>query len=297
MAASLALASVDAAPGNTIVLAGSGLTAGPNASVALQGQGVLTPASLPIAATFADDGTSVSFTVPDGVTTAPLVVTANDGTSAEIDLEVCSQYLQASQFVGEGIDTSGLAPGELDSVLRDASALVDSYLGGQTLRLLQVTEDHRFRESRKIWPYRRPLVSLDALSFITSNAIQTQFNVSGVTPDVYTNKTAGYFDVQAYAVGNAILLGAIQTLGFSANVWRAIYTAGYAYDKYPRALRKATSIIATEMLTYRNIQARGFGGLSKIKEGQVEYDRRNEEFAIPQPAIDLLKPLIPRSLR
>ncbi|HET9029262.1 MAG TPA: hypothetical protein VFN49_03725 [Candidatus Aquilonibacter sp.] len=298
MAASLTASLVDAAPGNSITLAGSGLTPGSSANVVLENQGLVTPGNLTIPATFAVDGSSVTFTVPDGVTSNTLVVTANDGTQAQCALSVASQYVQAAQFQagGEGIDTTALAAGVLDEVLRDASAIVDAYIG-TTVRLLQVQEDQRFSESRRIWPFRSPkqkipLVSLDALSFITSNAIQTSFNVSGAAPDVYVNKQSGYFEVQTYAVGNAILLGEIQTIGFSANVWRATYTAGYTFAQYPRDLRKATALIATELLSRANIQGMALGKVKILDDLTVD-----GTFAVPTPARDLLRPYVSRSLR
>jgi hypothetical protein len=299
MAASLTLAAVDAAPGNTLVLAGSGLSAGAGASVVLKAQGLVTPTDLVIPATFA--GTSVTFTVPDGVMSNTLVVTAGDGTSASCFLNCITQYLQAAQYQkdGEGTDSAvaGLAAGVLDEILRDASAIIDEHIG-TTLRLLQVEEDQPFRKSRRVWPLRGPrhkipLVSLDSLKFITSNAITTTFNVSGTAPDVYTSKTTGYFEVQSYAVGNAILLGAIQTIGFSANRWDVIYTAGFANAQYPRAIRKATAIIATELLIYQGILKSGLGGLDRVRQGSQQYDRRSQPFAIPLPAAQLIAPYAP----
>lgn len=298
MAATLTTSMVDCAPGNALTLGGKGLTGGASASVVLQNQGILAPVSLTIAgATFATDGSGVTFTVPDGVTSGTLVVTANDLSTANCFLNVASQYLQSAQYAsdGEGTDAqvAALPTGVLDNVLRDASGFVDEVVG-TTLRYLQVQEDHRFRRSRRVYPFRGPgrkipLVSLDALSFITSNAITTNFNVTGSAPDVYVNKTLGYFEVQTYAVGNAILLGAIQTIGFSADVWRATYTAGFPWQQTPQAIRKATAIIATELLVYRDLITSGIGGLSRAKKGLVQYDRRNEPFSVPAPALDLLK--------
>lgn len=284
---------VDAAPGNTVTLSGSGLT---GATAVLQNQGLVTPVDVPIALTIVSDS-EATFVLPDGAMSANLKVTAG-ASSADCFVNVCSQYLQSTQYSSdaEGTDdiVATLSAGQIDEVLRDASAYIDGAIG-QSLRYLQVQEDHRFSNSRRVWPHRGPrnripLQSLDALSFITSNAIVTNFTVSGSAPDVYVNKNSGYLEVQTYAVGNAILLGEIQTIGFSANVWRVTYTAGYPWQQYPRDLRKATAIIATELLTYHKIQSSGLGGLSTVKEGNTQYDRRAEEFAIPQPALDLLRP-------
>ena len=312
MAATLATAIAEGAPGNTVTLQGSGLIAGVGASVVLGGQLLLSPTgaaptytgTLTLDATFAS--TSVSFAIPDGATTGPLTVTASDGSSATCTLRVESQYLQAAEYVGEGIDTSDLATGELDQILRDASGYVDAYVGGGDenvagLRLVQSVEHHKFRPRKggppRFWPWRRPIVSLDSLVFITSQQIRTQFNVSQSTSsDVYLNPELNYIEMLAYAFGSYVLLGAIETVGFSANVVEIGYTAGYTLATYPLALRKATKMIATELLTYRQIQARGAGGLDLVRHGYQQYKVRKVPFAIPDPAKELLRPFVTRRL-
>lgn len=312
MPASLTLALVECAPGNTVQIAGAGLLPGAGASVSLGEQIAIDPtgASAPaytgavaIAATFAT--TSVAFVVPDGVTTGTLTVTAGDGSIATCALRVDSQYVQAAEFIGEGVDLSDLAGGELDTILRDASGYIDTFLSGDDdvvgMRLLQTVEHHKFKAKfngpPRFWPRRRPVVSLDAIVFVTSNQIRTKFNVSqSSASDVYVNPDLKYFEILAYAFGNYALLGAIETVGFSANVVELAYTAGYPMLHYPRALRKATKMVATELLTYRGIQSKGLGGLSSVKEGNAQYDRRSEAFEIPLPAKELLRPFIGRRL-
>ncbi len=312
MAAALTTTLAEGAPGNTVTLLGSGLTAGAGASVVLGGQLVLSPTgaaptydgTLTLAADFA--GTSVAVTIPDGATTGTLTVTASDGSQATCTLRVESQYLQAPEYVGEGMDTSDLATGELDQILRDASAYVDAFIGGgdenvSGLRLIQSVEHHKFHPRRagppRFWPWRRPIVSLDSLVFITSQQIRTQFNVSQTTAsDVYLNPELNYIEMLAYAFGSYALLGAIETVGFSANVVEVGYTAGYAWANYPLPLRKATKMIATELLTYRQIQARGAGGLDLVRHGYQQYKVRKVPFAIPDPAKELLRPFVTRRL-
>ncbi|MDB5042172.1 MAG: hypothetical protein JWN27_2898 [Candidatus Eremiobacteraeota bacterium] len=309
MAAALSASLVDCAPGNLITLTGTGLTGGPNAGVALQNQGLVTPGPLAIAATFAVDGSSVAFTVPDGATSNTLIVTANDSSQASCPLIVTSQYQQVSQYLspieGTDADVADLGQTFLAELLRDASAFVDEHVGGVGLRLLQVTEDHEFKppnrtifKGPRIWPLRGPMssipiASLDALTFVTSAGFTTTFNVAGASANVYVNKTAGYFELQPAAVGMAVLLAQSQVVAISANVWKIVYTAGFGWMQTPRSVRKATAIIATELLVYRGILKRGFGGLSRVREGMAQYDRRNEEFAMPKPAADLLRNYCP----
>jgi hypothetical protein len=282
--------------------------------VTLANQGLVSPAPLAIAATFAQDGMSVQFTVPDGVTTETLTITAADGTQATCQLIVASQYLQAAQYAanGDGADDAiaSLGPGMLDNVLRNASSFIDARVGNGGLRLLQVQEDHEYQPSRmrlatrgpRVYPLRGPMraipiVSLDALSFMSSSAFYTDFAVTGNGANVYVNKTAGYFEVQPAAVGTAMLLAEAQTFSISANVWKVTYTSGFGWAQTPYEVREATAITATELLIYRGIIQRGLGGLSRIREGSAQYDRRFEPFAVPQPALDLLAKWMGASIR
>src|SRR5690348_15557244 len=143
MAATLSVSMVDAAPGNVLTLPGAGLTAGSGASVTLASQGVnsppgLTQTSITLPAVFG--GTNVVIgPLPDGITSGLLTVTASDATHATCALRAVSQYIQYTEYLGEGEDTSSLtissaapyysAGGELDAILRKASALADAVMG------------------------------------------------------------------------------------------------------------------------------------------------------------------------
>jgi hypothetical protein len=311
VAASLPSALVEAAPGNLVTIGGTGLGATPTAS--LGGQLVVHADGSPptydgtaILSTAGSSDTTLRLTIPDGVTSGTVTVTATDATTATFPLRVVSQYAQASEYVGEGVDISGLATGELDAILRRASAYVDAYCGaGSTeapgFRQQQSVELHRFRPGQnrapRFWPWRNPIVSLDSFVFISSNQIRTKFAVSpGVSSDIYVNTSLGYAEALAYAFGNYVLLGAIDSIGFSANVVEIGYTSGWTMLNYPAPIRQATIMVATEILSYRNIQSSGFGGLSRVKTGGIQYDRRSESFAMPEPVKDLLRPYISRRL-
>lgn len=314
MAAALTGSLVECAPGNIVTLVGTGLTG--VTQVVLGGQLVVhTDGSLPtydgtIDMPATSSATEVTFSVPDGAASGIATVTAGDESQATIALRIASQYVQANEYeIGtEGTDTTGLAAGVLDQVLREASAWVDSWTGMGSeacpgLRLFQTVEQHKFRPKKggapRFWPWRdRKLRSVDALVFVTSNVIRTNFNVTlSNADDVFLNKDLGYSEVLAYAFGNYVLLGMIETIGFSANVVELSYTSGYSYFDYPAAIRKATEVIATELLTYRRIQFGGMGGFASVKKGLQQYDRRQEAFAIPEPAKDLLRPYLTRALR
>lgn len=311
MAAAFTAALTECAPGNQVTLAGTDLsgvsqvTLGDQLNVHSDGSPPTWDGTVVIPAT--STSTSVTFTVPDNVRSGMLTAVAGDASTATTGLRIVSQYVQASEYFDEGVDTSKLPVGQLDQILRDASAWADSYTAIGTrddpgVRLLQTVEQHKFKPkisgAPRLWPWRDlHLVSIDSLVFLTSNQLRTQFNVSQTTSsDVYFNKDLGYTEMLAYAFGNYVLLGAIETIGFSANVIELGYTSGYSYVNYPASIRKATQMLATELLTYQKIQSGGMGGFSSVKHGLQQYDRRNETFDVPLPVKTLLRPYVSRRL-
>jgi|SRR5579884_1156208 len=290
MSASITGIIYDGAPGAIVTLPGSGLTPGANAKVQLLNQtaagGVTTTIASP---TFAADGSSVAFVVPDGAISGPVLVTANDGTSAQASLTVNSQYVFASQYVGEGTDLSDFSPGELDALLRRASAYADAYVAqgsreNITFRVLQTIEKHQWRKSRRVYPWRSPIVSVDAFVYIATPAIQANFD-----PTMFViSEDGGYIELVIWSVGYSYIQAlASQTLA-DAGIVKLTYTAGYAYANYPQTLREAVTMIATELISQRRIQKQGLGGLDRVRQAQTQYDRRSEPFEIPQPAKVLL---------
>ncbi len=303
MAASLDRTFVSAAVSNVLTLRGQGLIGGAGASLSLDAQGVISPpgfvakASLSIVgATFASDGRSVQFVVPEMVTSGMLTVTASDGTSATLSLRIESQYLQAEEYEGEGADLSLLQPGELDVILRRASSLADAFMH-DSLRIEQRVEQHRYRASSdsppRIRPYRRrmrriPLVSVDQLIFISSRDQVTAFN----PVDTYIDNSLGYIEVLAYAVGNYALLGALQSIGYSANVFEIVYTSGYTSNAYPAEVRNATAIIASSLLDRRRIRSLGLAGLTSLEDLKVD---TSATIGVPMAAKQLLLPYVSKS--
>lgn len=272
MAASLQIAIVDAAPGNIVQIPGSGLTGGGPAKVQIDSQGVtaapgLTPTTITLPAVFNTNSVSVG-PIPDGIMDGTLTVTASDSTTATCALRACSQYVQASEYVGEGEDLSTLASGELDVILRRASAEVDAIMG-DGVRLLQKVENPRYRPSKRgppvIRPYRCrgrrcPIVSVDQLTFISASDLITVFNLG----DIYVNTSLDYSEILAYAVGNYALLGELQVIGYTANVLQLAYTSGYPMAKYPAEVRNATIMMTTTLLNKRRRQSMGMGPYSQF---------------------------------
>lgn len=282
---------VDGAPGATVTIAGSNMTAGAGAKVELLGQGadgsLITQVANP---TFSD--TSVAFVVPDGARDCDVQITASDGTSATTALTVNSQYLFAAQYLGEGADTSDFTAGEMDALLRRASQYADSYLSqgsrdAMTLRLLQTSEQHGWRQTRRIYPWRMPIVSIDAVTYIASPAITTDLPTTAfvVQPD------ADYIEMVLWNIGATYLQALAEYTMYDAGIVKLTYTAGYSFKRYPQALREAVTMIATEMISQRRIQKMGLGGLDSARQGYVQYQRRSDPFAIPDPAKVLLNSL------
>jgi hypothetical protein len=215
---------------------------------------------------------------------------------------VRSQYVTSAEYAGagEGVDVSELAPGELDRILKRASQYAEGYIGYPLRLVPNVAEAHTWkrpgeanRPMTRVYLNRWPCVSLDAFTVRISN---TQF-ATFAPSDIVVNNGQRYIEILSYAVASFSLLGAIQNLGLVANIVEVSYVSGFPLFQYPPNLKEAVTMIATELLDYRGIQDKGFGGLSRVREGQVQYDRRNEPFAVPQPALELLRPLVPRIVR
>jgi hypothetical protein len=159
---------------------------------------------------------------------------------------------------------------------------------------LQKLERHRYRESRndqapRIFPFRTfarrcPIVSIDQLVFVAAKDMVTSFNPN----DLYVNNTSDYIEVLAYAIGNYALLGELEVIGYSANVYELSYTSGYPMASYPAEVREATMMIATKMLKQRNLAAMGMGDVQKFENKLTLVTDQS----IPEEARRLLMPYV-----
>jgi hypothetical protein len=301
MAASLSVAVVNGAPGNVITIPGADLVPGDSATVSVANQGItdpptLTSKSIVLPATFTTTNVTIG-PLPDGLMSGPLTITAADGTTATCALRARSQYAQASEYIGEGVPTNGLATGELDVILQRASGIVDKFMG-ESLRLLQVLEQPKYMPPRqemapRLYPWRTsgrdmPITSVDQLTFVSAKDLITQFNID----DLYINSDLNYVEVLAYAIGNYALLGELQTIGYSANVFHLTYTSGFGIADYPGAIVDATIIVASELIKKRNLAAMNLGGVKSFEDkGDFE-----TQFVMPPHARMLLKPYIVRAI-
>lgn len=301
MAASLSVAIVDGAPGNTVQVPGAGLVPGGSASVTLSNQGVtaapdLVSQTITLPAVFNDSNVQIG-PLPDGITGGTLTVTAGDATVATCALRACSQYVQASEYAanGEGLDAyvASLAAGELDNVLRRASAMLDAYMT-ESVRYLQVLERHRYQARANgapfVFPWRPsgrplPIVSVDQLTFVSALDLVTVFNVT----DIYVNQDLNYLEILAYAIGNYALLGQLQIIGYSANVLELTYTSGFTLGMYPSEIREATILTTTALLNRRMRNQTGMGAFGKF-EDKLVIDPAG--IKIPSEAKVLIKPWV-----
>ena len=275
---------IESAPFAKVTIDGFGFGLNGTLTLAQPGADILTFVDIP--ASFTD--TSISFNMPDGLNSGPLVINSlTNSTSATALIRVNSQYVSADEYVasGEGVDTSTFAPGELDSVLRKASSYIDVWVGN-SLRLASSLEEYPWIQSRRIYPRKWPIQSVEAFTVVVSNNQQATVNIK----DVVINADNRYLEVISYSVATYSYAQAIQNIGLSANIVKLSYTHGFSVLDYPQPLRTATILVATEMLTYRKIQEQGFGGFSNVQQGNQRYERRSETFEMPKVALELLRP-------
>lgn len=303
--------SIVGAPGNTMAILLDGVVGTP--VVTLAGQGTAQDLIATIPATFSGSANPYTclFTVPDGVAPGLLTVTNGDASTVALPFNVVSQYVTAAEYsnAGEGTDLSSMAagyapgaPGELDQILRRASTYVDTFVGFPLRQRPITQEQHAWRSplenarlNTRVYPFCWP-VRLGALDQFIVRISTTQYASFG-PDDIVINTDQRYLEILSYAVASYTLLGAIQNLGLVANIVELYYTAGYTFVNLPQNLKAATTMIATELISYRAIQQRGFGGLSSVKEGQAVYQRRDEPFGMPLPAKELLRPYMSRVIR
>jgi hypothetical protein len=236
-----------------------------------------------------------SFQLPDGSESGDVTITDSAGNVSQQYIRVVTRYLTTSEYSAQGqVDTEALLlPGELDAMIRQASALIDGYLG-RTLRLQTYLERHRYENGRrKLWPYHLPINSVSSIAFVTAPTLRTNFNVS---TDIYFDPDSRYVDILAFSIGNYELLGMLEHIGFSANVIELVVNSGYDYRKYPSQIRAACTLIVTKYLNEYRTNKFGLGGLVQTQAGFATKDIKGQ-YVIPPEVATLLNRFFPRSFR
>jgi hypothetical protein len=279
---------VSASIGATATVNGSGLGGATSVSIVNPCPDSTGAAQGPIAVDVASAAdTAVTFVIPEYCPSGQ-VVTVLAGTTSlgTFGLRVVSQYVTSAEFgaAGFGSDVSGLAAGELDNVLIRASSMVDRFVGG-TLRSQTVFEVADWRgASRRVYPKYQPFATLRAMLVRISTTQTAQFT----TQDVVANLQGGYFEILSYAVASYALFGALQNLGFVANIVEFWYDHGFTQLAMPQDVKDACGMIASVLLTERSIEVGGFSGYEQIKQGQQSFTFRGETYEIPLKAAQLL---------
>jgi hypothetical protein len=292
------------APGDMASLSVPNLTPGP-ATAAFAGQIPIgqTPTSADVPVALAGDVTidedtgdlNFAFLVPDGSANGNVTVTDQDGNISSQYVRVVTRYITPDEYTAEGqVDTIALLlPGELDSIIRKASALIDGYLG-RTLRLQSYLERHQYESGRrKIWPHHLPINSVASIAFVTAPSMRTNFNVS---TDIYLDPDSRYIDILAFSIGNYELLGMLEHIGFSANIIEIVINAGYDYRSYPPQIRAACALITTKYLNEYRTNKFGLGGLVETQTGFAKRDIKGA-YVLPPEVTTLLNKFFPRSFR
>lgn len=105
--------------------------------------------------------------------------------------------------------------------------------------------------------------------------MRTTFNAA----DLYVDPDLNYVEMLAYGFGNYALLGAFETVGYSANVLEVTLTAGYAVRDLPNQLRQATVLIAASLADARPKRILGLAGLTQLEKDSLTND--GSGFTIP----------------
>ncbi|MBA3875576.1 MAG: hypothetical protein C0498_01345 [Anaerolinea sp.] len=175
------------------------------------------------------------------------------------------------------IDGSLLTNDQLDRHILTASRLVDAHLGWSPV-LTQRTERHRWRDNGRLYPARRPIVAVVALTLYVGTTAKVQ-----VPPaSVFVADRLGYFEVTYSLASTYVVTPALIPLG--EPVWELTYTHGLA--RIPEAIRTAAALTTAEVLADVKLRKQGFGGLKSARAGDASLTR--DQLDVPAAAQALL---------
>lgn len=184
-------------------------------------------------------------------------------------------YISAAEFRDydltdlTDIDGTALTDDQLDRHIATASRLLDGYLNGLSFALRQDTERHRWHwDTRRIYPYQRPIVSADALKVFVAPQQTATFSLT----DIYVNTQASYIEVANLSTVTYSLFPVLAQFGLMEPVAELTYTHGY--QVIPQDVKDATALTTAEVLGDRALNKQGMAGLSHARIGEYQINRK-----------------------
>ena len=213
-------------------------------------------------------------------------------------------YLTVSEFRDYELGAISLPDGSestdnrLERLIAVASSMVDSYCG-LTFQYKESTEQHSWnQDSRRVYPYNNPIISIDSVEVFVSNQQKATFNLG----DLFINTSQNYIEVTSLANVTYSLFPAIVALGLIQPVARITYKHGYKTP--PHEIKDATALIAIDLAARDSLYQTGMGLLTKLTVGDTTMERlpqvvggRYSALAIPPTAAAILDQYISVSLR
>lgn len=205
------------------------------------------------------------------------------------------EYELGALSLPDGTDSSD---GRLEKLIGVASRMVDGYCGF-SFRYKSTVEQHKWnQETRRVFPYSRPIISVASFDVYVSNQQKATFNTS----DLYVNTTQNYVEVTSLANVTYSLFPAIVALGLIDPVAVINYTHGYAVT--PQEIKDATALIAIDLASRDALYQSGMGQLTRLTVGDTTMERlpqvspgKQSSLAIPPTAAAILDQYIAVSLR
>lgn len=186
----------------------------------------------------------------------------------------------------------------IERLISVASSMVDSYCGF-SFQYKQSTEQHSWNQnSRRVYPYSSPIISVDSLEVFVSNQQKATFNLG----DLFINTSQNYVEVTSLANVTYSLFPAIVALGLIEPVARISYTHGF--KNTPHEIKDATAMIAIDLAARDSLYQTGMGLLTRLTVGDTTMERlpqvaagRYSSLSIPPTAAAILDQYISVSLR
>jgi len=195
-------------------------------------------------------------------------------------------------------DGSDSSDNRLEKLVGVASRMVDGYCGF-SFRYKTTVEQHKWnQETRRVFPYSRPIIAVNSFEVFVSNQQKATFNLS----DLFINTSQNYVEVTSLANVTYSLFPAIVALGLIDPVAKINYTHGYTVT--PQEIKDATALIAIDLASRDALYQTGMGQLTRLTVGDTTMERlpqvapgKQSALAIPPTAAAILDQYIAVSIR